>query len=111
MMATAKKRAATPKQQQPADAPAISSAEPVAVARTVVPAQQRVAEPLFVLPIPEHIHAVSLVSQRHMPSDLRNAVQGRLGCLFTLADGAGAAQDGRGLRLVVAGRELQVFGA
>lgn len=68
-------------------------------------------ELLFALPIPAWLRtsAIPVDSLATFPSDVRCAVEARLGCLFTLKDGNLTTADGRLLRVEIEGDECKVF--
>jgi len=103
MMNSPKKRGRPPKKQQPADAPAVSLAEPVVVERRVVPPAAHEPQMLFELPIPAGLltSAIPTDSLPTMPADVRLAIQARLGTNFTLDKGVMKTRDGRQMRVEV----------
>jgi hypothetical protein len=65
------------------------------------PADEKPDELLFAVPVPAYIHAIDLTDERRLPADLRQAVEGRLGCLFRMKAGKVTVADGRAMTMVV----------
>jgi hypothetical protein len=83
---------------EPVPEPEVEPENEVEVERPIVQPEKREPQVLFKLPLPSWMGALSLGTFTDLPADVRSAIMGRLGCLFSITDGRIKTIDGRFMR-------------